>query len=188
MARLSAEMERLAEDSLARTKEASARETSQILDRISGAIRRIRNAGEVSAVLAELVETSALFSRRAALLLHSEGTLIGFHSAGQGCTARDLEGLSVGLASAPAIAHAIETRDTVVSTATQRNVSHGLWKRLSYAGDEDLRVQPLILRETVLAVLIVEGGTLRAAVVEVLVLTAEAWIEALGSREDRDRQ
>ena len=187
-ARLGAEVARVAAAGVARAGEAAASERRETVDRIAQGIRRIRDASEARAVLTALVETATSFCDRATLLLHSGGSVIGFRSARVGETARDLEQLSVDVASAPALVHAIESRDTVVTTATRHSVSLRLWKRLAYDDGIEVRVHPLVLRDTVLAVLLADGPSEQSSIIEALVLTAEAWLEALGSRSEKKTQ
>ena len=186
---MGSELGRVAQASLDRAKEAAASETDELVDAIAGAIRKIRSAGDASGVLSETVESAPSFCRTAVLLLHRGGNVIGFGSAGEGDRPEqsELARLSFNLASAPAIAHAVESRDTVVTKATQDNISQKLWKQFAFDPDEELQVYPLVLRSTVLAVLLVSGPSVRTTVIETLVLTAEAWIEALGSRQEQGR-
>ncbi len=121
------------------------------------------------------------------MLLHRGGKVVGFRSAGPGEAPEksELERLSIELASAPAIAHAVESKDPVVTAATQDNLSQKLWKQFAVEEDGEVRVYPLVLRNTVLAVLLVGGPTVRSPAIEALVLIAEAWIEVLGSRQEQ---
>ena len=73
----------------------------------------------------------------------------------------------------------------MVTAATQDNLSQKLWKQFALEEDGEVRVYPLVLRNTVLAVLLVDGPTVRSPAIEALVLTAEAWIEVLGSRQEQ---
>ena len=165
-------------------REAAGEDLDGVLAAIAASIRKIRAADEPTSVMEELVDAAPQFCRRAAMLLHGAGKLIGFRSAGEGQRPEpsDLEQLNFEVASAPALAHAVESRDTVVTSATRHNLSHPFCDRFAYGEDEQITVYPLILRSTVLAILIVDGAQVRAAAIEALILSAEAWIEALGSR------
>lgn len=154
------------------------------LEGLSQAIRKIRGTSEAVEVLTELVDVTPQFCARTALLLRSGGRLIGFRAAGNG-TCPDEEGmrkLSLGLVGAPAIAHAVESRDTVVTKGSQQNLSRRLCQGLGYGDEDDVNVHPVVLRNTVLGVLLVNEPIVVPAAIEALVQASEAWIEALGSR------
>lgn len=156
------------------------------LESLSQAIRKIRGTSEAVEVLTELVDVTPQFCARTALLLRSGGRLIGFRAAGNG-TCPDEEGmrkLSLGLVGAPAIAHAVESRDTVVTKGSQQNLSRRLCQGLGYGDEDDVSVHPVVLRNTVLGVLLVNEPIVVPAAIEALVQASEAWIEALGSRPD----
>jgi hypothetical protein len=187
--RLSGDLGRIAASSRTLAAATAATETGQVLDSLVGALRKIRGAQEAAAVLTELVESAPQFCGRAALLLHSGGRMVGFRTAGLGeqTAADEIKRLVVDLESAPALAHVIESRDTVITKGTRHNLSEGLAKRLGYGDEDDLYLHPLLLRDAVLAVLLVVGNAaseVRTPAIETLVLTAEAWIEALGSRPE----
>ncbi len=193
MSRVVDSAEHAAQDRLDQAIEAARTELKGVLTEISGSIRKIRAAGEPDSVLTELVHAAARCCRRAAVLLRSGETVIGFRAAG-GDQEQGRSGsvpLSIQLASAPAIAHATESKETVVTEATQHNLSQALCKEFAYGQDEQVTLYPLVLRDTVLGVLLVDGNRVREDVIEAMILTAEAWIEALGSRpgnkDDGDR-
>ena len=172
---------------LDRARRDAAAEADQVVESIAGAIRRIRGAGDSAEVLSALVDAATLFGGRAILLLRRGGTLMGFRAAGaDGLRSRtDLARLSVDLASAPALAHAVESGDATVTAATQDKISRKLWKAFPFERDGSVHVYPLVLREVVLAVLLVDGASVRTMAIDSLVLTAEAWIEVLRLRQER---
>lgn len=186
---MGAELGRVAEASLDRVREAAASETDGLVEAIARAIRKIRSADDAAGVLSQVVESAPSFCDVAILLLHSGGNVMGFRSAGEGNhpDRSELARLSFNLSSAPAIATAVESRDAVVTKAAQDNISQKLCKQFAFEPDEELRIYPVVLRSTVLAVLLVNGPSVRTTVIETLVLTAEAWIEALGSRQEQGR-
>ena len=184
LARLGEEAGQLAEDRLASLASKAAADSAALLDRIAAATRRIRAASDAAAVLVELGDAAAQLCDRATVLLNDGNRLTGFHAWGGGGLAKpvDLSQVSFDLASAPALAHAVETKDAMVITGGQHNVSHQLASALGYSEDTELRAMPLVLRDTVLGLILVEGGAVRESAIESLILTAEAWIEALNSR------
>ena len=173
-------------DRLAEFRKQADSELDETLAGVARSIRKVRAADEPTAVLTELVNSASQFCRRAALLLRSGDTLIGFRSAGEGLRPdlSKLADLSLQLASAPAIAHAVESRETVATKATQHDLSRALCSELGIGEGSPVTVVPLILRNTVLGVFLAEGPQVRSAAIEALVLTAEAWIEVLGSRQE----
>lgn len=171
---------------LDRARRDAAAEADQVAESIAGAIRRIRGAGDSAEVLSALVDSATLFGGRAILLLRRGGTLMGFRAAdADGLRSRrDLARLSVDLASAPALAHAVESGDATVTAATQDKISRKLCKAFPFERDGSVHVYPLVLREVVLAVLLVDGASVRTMAIDSLVLTAEAWIEVLRLRQE----
>lgn len=161
-------------------------ETARALEEVAAAMRKIRSADHAAAVLTQLVDAVPVFCRRAVLLLRSGDRMIGFHSAGP--PARPALGgreqLSFEISSAPSIRRAVETKLKVDAKGAQRDISHRLSTEMAYADDEDVRVVPVVLRNTVIGVLLVDGEPIQDSAIETLVLASEAWIEALGSRSD----
>ncbi len=187
-ARLRAEADRELASANARTDAAErlARELRQQIDGVATSVRMIRGAKEPAAVLVELVDAMAPLSRSAVLLLRSYKSIVGFRAAGAGDWpgTDELRRLSVAIAAAPPVAHAVESGDTVVTTATPHNLSRRLASAFPFKDQAPIRVIPVMLRSTVLAVLLVEADDSQTSAIEVLVLTTEAWVEALGSRSN----
>ena len=177
LARLGEEAGRVAEDRLATLASKTAADTAALLDQIAASTRRIRAAGDAAAVLVELADSVG----RGVVLLNDGDRLTGFRASG-GESPAELGQVSFDLASAPALAHAVETKDAVVITGGQHNVSHQLASKLGYSDSTELRAIPLVLRDTVLGLVLVDGAAVRESAIESLILTAEAWIEALNSR------
>lgn len=184
LSRLGEEAGQMAEDRLASLASKAAADSAALLDQIAAATRRIRSASDAAAVLVELGNSAAQLCDRAVVLLNDGDRLTGFHASGGEALdpPTDLSQISFDLASAPALAHAVETKDAMVTTGGQHNVSHQLASKLGYSDDSELRAIPLVLRDTVLGLVLVEGGAVRESAIESLILTAEAWIEALNSR------
>lgn len=185
--RLCAEITRIADAELARVTEDLVADGEARLDGLASAIRRIREAEEPVAVLTELVEAAPLFCNRAALLLHRDGRVVGFRAAGSGehPDVDSMKELSLEYSAAPAIAHAVQSRDTVVTQSPADNLSAEVAQRFGYVDEQEVRLYPVVLRDTVVAVMLVDGEPVREAAIEAMTLAAEAWIEALGSRPGR---
>ena len=184
---LGAEITRIADAELARVTDELVADGEARLDGLASAIRRIREAEEPVAVLTELVEATPLFCNRAALLLHRDGHVVGLRAAGSGehPDVDSMKELSLECSAAPAIAHAVQSRDTVITQSPPDNLSAEVVKRFGYGHEQEVRVHPVVLRDTVVAVLLVDGEPVRGAAIEAMTLAAEAWIEALGSRPVR---
>ena len=121
------------------------------------------------------------------MLINKGDKMLGFRSSGNGIQpeAEAFQRLTFSTASAAAAAHAIDSRDMVTTTGVPSNVSSELVGAFAYAEADRVYVYPLRLRDKVLAVVLVDeaGATpVEPAAVEVLISTAEAWIEAIGSR------
>ena len=186
-ASLGAEITGIAAAELARVTEQLTADGQARLDGLASAIRKIREAEEPVAVLTELVDAAPLFCNRALLLLHRDGRVVGFRAAGSGehPDGDRIKDLSLECSEAPAIAHAVQSRDTVITQSPPDNLSAEVARRFGYADEQKVRVHPVVLRDTVVAVLLVDGESIRGAAIEAMTLAAEAWIEALGSRPVR---
>ena len=93
--------------------------------------------------------------------------------------------LTIDTATAASVAQAIGSRDTVVTTGAAENVSKELAQAFAYSEDDVVNVYPLRLRDKVLAVVLVDGSggaRIESEALEALIATAEAWIEAVGTR------
>ncbi len=182
--RIGEEAASVAEARVADAEAKAAAELERVLDQIAATTRRIRAATDASAALKELGDSAAQFCDRSIVLLNDGDRLTGFHSSGAGAhpSPAEMAQITFELSAAPALAHAVETKDAVVIKGSQHNVSHKLASRFAFEQDLDLIAFPLVLRDTVLGVLLADGDSKQASVIEALVLTAEAWIEALGSR------
>lgn len=182
---LSADAVGLAEEAIERAKREAAAEAEGRLQRLAAGIRKIRSAAEPVAVLNALVDSAPAHRAKAVLLVLDGDRLVGFRAAGTGDVpdgGRTKE-ISVEIASAPALAHAIDSRDTVITEGGAHSLSKRLAAALAFR-EGKVRVHPVVLRDTVLGLLLVEGAVEPAAVIESLVSMAEAWIEALGSRQE----
>lgn len=154
---------------------------------LAEAVRRIHAEESVEAVAKALVDTAVLFSSRALLLINKGKTLLGFHAAGDGAPIDldTLQRLTFSIASASSLAHAIDTSDTVTTTGAAANLSPEAVETFQYSESDRVYVYPLRMRGKVLAVVLVDetGATpVEPAALEVLIATAEAWIEVIASR------
>ena len=156
---------------------------------LSAAARRLRSEDSVSGVAAALVETTAHYAGRAALLIHKGGRLLGFKAEGLTDAQNSaFHRLEIPLADAAAIAHAVDTKDPVVTTGSASELSAPLAQFLVLDVQPESRVHlfPIVLRDSVLAVLYADevesDQEPETAAIELLSSLAEAWIEAVGAR------
>ena len=82
----------------------------------------------------------------------------------------------------------MESGDATVTAATQDKISRKLWKAFRFERDGSVHLYPLVLRDVVLAVLLVDGARGRTMAIDSLVLTAEAWIEVLRLRQEHGKK
>ena len=154
---------------------------------LSAAARRLRSEDSVTGVAAALVETTAHYAGRAALLIHKGDRLLGFKAEGL-TDAQDsaFHRLEIPLADAAAIAHAVDTKDPVVTTGSADELSAPLAELLNVQPGSRVHLFPIVLRDSVLAVLYADevesGREPQTAAIELLTSLAEAWIEAVGAR------
>jgi hypothetical protein len=184
---LRADLEQFVTSNRERSTRAAAEARTSGLESLAEAIRRIRAEDSVTAIATTLVDTSVLYCGRAILLINKGDKMLGFRSSGNGLQpeADAFQRLTFSTASAAAVAQAIDSRDMVTTTGVSSNVSSELVGAFKYAETDRVYVYPLRLRDKVLAVVLVDetGATpVEPAAVEVLISTAEAWIEAIGSR------
>ena len=156
-------------------------------EKLSAAARRLRSEDSVTGVAAALVETTAHYAGRAALLIHKGDRLLGFKAEGL-TDAQDsaFHLLDIPIADAAAIAHAVDTKDPVVTTGSANELSASLAEVLDVQPGSRVHLFPIVLRDSVLAVLYAdEVGSdhePETAAIELLTSLAEAWIEAVGAR------
>ena len=163
---------------------ARARASESLLE----ALRQIRLEQSVTGIAVALVEAAGRFARRTALFIQKEDRLLGFRLTGADDKKqrKALEQLEIPLADASGLAHAVETRDTVVCRGGPGQLGTPLATILGTAGEDRVHLFPIVLRDRVLAVLLAvrdEQNPVEQSAIEVLVSISEAWIEAVGTRK-----
>ena len=173
-------------ESTSQAAEKARRETAEAL---ADGVRRIRSEQSVTAIAVALVETAAGFAERCAMFIHKGERLLGFRLSGPGAGEKQasFEILEVPLPSATAVAHAIETRDTVVAGGAPGDLSDDVVRLFGLAPEDRVHLFPIVLRDKVLAVLYADGGEsgreVERPAIETLRSVAEAWLEAVGTRK-----
>ncbi|HYM10236.1 MAG TPA: hypothetical protein VEU62_05875 [Bryobacterales bacterium] len=180
---------------VAAAREAAATEAGRLAkagaaEALNLAVRRIRRASSITEIGAALLDTASGYCGRAALLLRRGDFLAGWRACGfavDGAAFADAwAGFQVPIASAPALAQAIETREAVVSLGLSGHLSPALVEVFASPADEKAYLFPLSLRQNVIAILYADrvGATegVQAAALELLCAVAEAAIEVVSTR------
>ena len=127
---------------------------------LAAAVRRIRAEDSVTGIATALVEGAARFCGRSALFIHRGDQLLGFRLAGKNAAERQeaFQRLSIPIAQATAIGHAIDSLEATVSDGGAGQMSQQAADLLGLAEDDRVHLYPIALREKVLAVLACDAG------------------------------
>lgn len=180
-------VEQVRQDCVAALEPALREARKSIAEGLSSAARRIRSEMTATSIAAALVESAAQYCGRAALLIHKNDRLLGFQADGLDEDRRSrFQQLDIALTDAAAIAHAVDTKDSVVASGTGGDLSAPLVELFGLAAENRVHLFPIVLRDSVLAVLYADevgsNGQPQTAAIELLASLAEAWIEAVGTR------
>ncbi len=164
-------------------KARAAAQTESLLQTIADSARIIRATAGTGAAFRSLCDVAARFCDGAILFVCDGDSLRGFRSAGNGTTpsTADVARIAVALPSAPVLARALRAKRPVSAGGGHHNVLPELAGICGLDTDVPLLGFPIVLRETALGLLLA-FGRVNQPVIETLVLTTEAWVEALGSR------
>lgn len=149
-----------------------------LTDRLNGAIRRLQSAesGEIwnRVVLDAAGEFAAVVG-----LFRLHGSILQF--AGSRGLPEPPIAIAVTLASAPAFAEALDSRDTIIAAATEAELSPDVASWLSAAGDARVYLFPIAARDKAAGVLCVkaETGIIDVSGLELLASMAAYSAEAL---------
>src|SRR5688500_2440280 len=149
-----------------------------LTDWLNQTARRLRQAESRDVWLHSLLDAAAAFSGRAAFFLVTpRGLKI---EGARGAAMPDGEVPEIPIASAPAFGGAIESKDTVVSAGSPRELSQTLSSLLGDASDRRVYLFPVVLRQNVVAVLYAEpdGDNIDVSALELLVSLAASSIES----------
>jgi hypothetical protein len=142
--------------------EARERARRELADQLNQAVRRIRHCGSVQEVASTLADAAVALCG-GAIVLHVEDG------------AARCERIEIPLASAAALAGALETRDPVVAAATPGEVSQGLIDLLGHAPEDRVSIFPVVAGDCVPA-LVYAWGRVEGAALELLTQAAgAAW-------------
>jgi hypothetical protein len=154
--------------------ESRERAVRECADRLNQSVRRLRQAEALEDLGATLVDASAAFASGAALFL-IEGESARLTNV-RGIEAEELPArFEIPLASAPALAGAIETRDPVTAAALPSQVSEAVVDLLGHSPDLRISLVPIVAAETVPAVLYAWGNVEESAIELLAQVASAAW-------------
>lgn len=150
-----------AETLCADTRELARRELAAELNL---AVRRLRQSATLDELAATLGDTAARFAGGALVLRIADGM-----------AKSEKMDLEIPLASAAALAGAVESRDPVTAAATATEVSAALVERLGHSPDARAHIHPIVVNDGVPALLYAWGDVQGAAVELVAQVAAAGW-------------
>jgi len=169
LAQLSGQVERLFE-------EARGRARRELAEQLNQAARRMRLADSIEDLGRTLVDAAGEFATGAALF-----RIVGQAARGERIrgvseeTARAFGALEIPLASAAALASAVESRDRVTAVAAPAEVSAELAALLEHPPEGRVQIFPLVVNEKVPEMLYA-WGNVQGTAVELLVQVAAGWV------------
>jgi len=171
ISQLSVEMEGL----FAEARERGRREAA---DQLNQAVRRLRQSADIEELRAILLDTASAFSTGAALFRIEGQTATGERIRGVPEEAAETFGvLEIPLASAAALAGAVESRDPVIAVSSAGELSAEMVKLAGHGPDGRVSIFPVVVRESVPA-LLYAWGTVQGSALELLSQVAAAvWSE-----------
>jgi len=176
-------LSQLAADADALADTARERARQECAGQLNQAVRRIRQAASPEELSATVADVAAAFATGAALLLVTGDTAKiqkvrgAFQETGQRPTAESFENLEIPLASAPALASAIETRDPVVAVAAPGEVSEVLMDLPGRSSGDRVSIYPIVARDRVRALLYVWGMVEGASLELVAQAAGAGWLD-----------
>lgn len=147
-------------------------------------MRCLRLCRSTEEVATWLLDSSGSFAGPAALFEVTGSRLKAVRSRGFSTGAEPFDELEAPLDEAPAFAHSIQERETVVAIGTPAEISSRIVKALPQAGDK-VYLFPMVIREKVVAILYVTPGERRtdSAALELLTGAAACAAQILASEE-----
>jgi hypothetical protein len=169
LSQLSTEVEAL----FAETRDRARRDFAE---QINQGVRRIRQASDSEELAATLVDTASLFAAAVAFLRIDGDAARGERIRGVPPEAAErFPGLAIALASAPALAGAVETRDPVTAVPTENEFSAPLAGIFEPSSDDRATIFPILVRDAVRALLYTSGGVQTAAIETLCQVGAAVW-------------
>jgi hypothetical protein len=149
----------------------------ELSEKLNQSVRRLRHVDSNSQWGNALVETTQGFCDRAALFTIESGTL---HLEAARNLTSGMAMENVPLASAPAFANAVESKDTVVAMRTKGEMSDSIASLLGEAEGRKFHLFPVVMRERVGAVLYAdaEDRPVESGALELLATVAGVVLES----------
>jgi hypothetical protein len=136
----------------------------------------MRQVADSEELAATLTDAAGLFATAAAFLRVDGDTARGERIRGvEGESAERLPGLEIPLASAAALAGAVETRDPVTAVPTDKEVSAQLAAVFGHSGEGRVTIFPVQVRDKVRALLYTAGGEQMSALETLCQVAAAVW-------------
>jgi hypothetical protein len=152
------------------------RARSEVADQLNQSARRIRQAADPEQLGATLIEAAGAFASGAALFRVSSSEVHGERVYGLPAEkAEEFERLEIPLASAAALAQAIQSRDPVTTVTTPAEVSADLAAIAGHAADGRASIYPVVTGDRVPA-LVYAWGSVQGPALELFTqLAAAVW-------------
>jgi hypothetical protein len=159
--------------------EARDRAGHEMADRLNQAVRRVRQSADLEDLGATLLEAAEGFCPQVALFGVSGDSVAGerIHGVSQ-TVSRGFDSLTIPLASAPALAGAVNSRDPVVTATTSGEVSAELVELLGHSPLGRASIFPVVAGDRV-TVLVYAWGTVQGPAIELLTQVASSVWAAL---------
>jgi hypothetical protein len=169
LSQLSNEVERLFD-------EARGRARRELADQLNQSVRRIRQSRSLDELAATLLDAAMAFAAGAAIFRISEAILKGEKIRGVAAEeAAAFSALEIPLSAAPALAGAVESRDPVIAVTTAAEVSARLVALASHPADGRAHIYPLVVKDSVPALLYCWGAVQGAALEMLAQVAAAVW-------------
>ena len=150
----------------------------EFADRLNQAVRRIRQAAALDELGATLADAAGEFAAGAGLFRIEGERAMGERVRGMSEeNAERFRSLEIPLASAAALAGAVESRDRVTAAATETEVSVPLAALAGHQPEDRVSIFPLVAREKVPAVLYAWGDAQGSAIELLAQVAASVWSE-----------
>src|SRR5450432_1290471 len=128
-------------------------------DHLNQAVRRIRQAEDLDTLAATLLDASGSFSAGSALFTIEEQVAKGRRMRGvPEATSESFKSLEIPLASAAALAGAVETRDPVIAATTPSEIADDMARLAGHTGEARVSIFPLVVRDGVPVLLYAWGS------------------------------
>lgn len=169
MSQLSTEVEALFDESRDRARR-------DLTEQMNHAVRRMRQASDSEELAGTLVDSASRFAPSVAFFRVDGDAARGERIRGiEGEAADRFVGLSIPLASAAALAGAVETRDPVTAVPTEKEVSAAVAGVFGHAGEGRVTIIPVQVREQVRGLLYAPGGAQLPALETLCQVAAAVW-------------